>query len=121
MEREDPLSQRGRGVDAAHAELLGVERVRGSLEEARREVLGRYGLSDTDIGFESFATPDGDKALFGEFHGAWGAIALCAALVRRDASGCGWSGRPHALVHAFGERDEHFFVVLKDPRFQEAG
>jgi len=121
VEREDSLACRGRGPASARAELLGVERVRGSLAEARAEALSRFGLNEDDIGFESLATPEGDKRLLGEFHGAWGAIALCAALVRRDDSGGGWSGRAHALVHAFGEHDEHFFVVLKDPRFEEAG
>jgi 3-oxoacyl-[acyl-carrier-protein] synthase II len=121
IEREDSLARRGKSKASVHAELLGVERVRGSLAAARAEALERFGLSADDIGFESLATPSGDKALLGEFHGAWGAIALCAALVRRDHSGGGWSGRAHALVHAFGEHDEHFFVVLKDPSFEEAG
>jgi 3-oxoacyl-[acyl-carrier-protein] synthase II len=121
VEREDSLRRRGRTPTSARAELLGVERIRGSLESARTEALKRFALSEDEIGFESLATPDGDKSVLGEFHGAWGAIALCAALVRRDGSGKGWSGRAHALIHAFGEHDEHFFVVLKDPRFEEAG
>jgi len=121
VEREDSLASRGRSTDSVRAELLGVERVRGPLDAARTEALARFGLDTNDIGFESLATPQGDKAVLGEFHGAWGAVALCAALVRLDESGGGWSGRPHALVHAFGEHDEHFFVVLKDPSVKEAG
>lgn len=121
VEREDSLLRRGHSVERTHAELVGVERIRGTLDAARTEALERFELAESDIGFESLATPGGDKARLGEFHGAWGAIALCAALVRRRTSGPGWSGRPHALVHAFGEGDEHFFVVLRDPRVEEAG
>ena len=117
VEREESLLARGRSPSGTRAELLGVERVRGELDAARAEALSRFGLVAEDIGFESLATPSGDKSILGEFHGAWGAIALCAALVRLDNTGAAWSGRPHALVHAFGEHNEHFFVVLRDPRF----
>ncbi|MEE2830125.1 MAG: beta-ketoacyl synthase N-terminal-like domain-containing protein [Myxococcota bacterium] len=121
VEREDSLRRRGRSPEQAQAELVGVARCRGSLAEAKAQALAQLGIGVQSVGLESLATPGGDKAQLGEFHGAWGAVALCAALVRRNRSGAGWDGRPHALVHAFGERNEHFFAVLRDPSSEEAG
>ena len=121
VEREDSLAARGLSVMDARAELVGVVRKRGALAVAQAAALEALGVSPGNIGFTSLATPEGDKAKLGEFHGAWGGIAICVALTCLDESGDGWSGRPYALVHAFGERDEHFFAVLKDPRYEEAG
>ena len=55
-----------------------------------------------------------DKIHLGEFHGAWGGVAVCAALTRRRA-GEGWNGRRCALVEVHGEGDEHFYVALGEP------
>ena len=53
-----------------------------------------------------------DKARLGEFHGAWGSMAICAALARKNGSSS-WNGRPLAVVQAFGEGRECFYAVLK--------
>jgi hypothetical protein len=127
VECEDSLSRRG---GRARAELLGVERARGTYAEARAAALDRFGLVEEDTSDSAgvcfhalpadpaageahgvFGEP-GLKGRLGESHGAWGGIALCAALAYLDHDGT-WEGRHHALVHAFGEGDEHFFAALK--------
>lgn len=123
VETSEGFAARG-GRDAL-AELVGVVRHRGDLAAGVNLLLQRLGIPQDEVGLLSVATPPGvelpaglpdvptvaDKAQLGEFHGAWGGIATCAALARLDG---GWSGRPVAIVHAFGEGDEHFFAVLRD-------
>lgn len=109
LEREDSLTRRG---GRARAELLGVVRARGAFEAARTDALGTLGISESDLGLTLDGRPEGAKSSLGESHGAWGGIALCAALANLSHDGT-WNGRHHALVHAFGEGDEHFFAALK--------
>lgn len=127
LEREDSLSRRG---GRARAELLGVARAGGTYASARASALAQFGLGEADTsdsaGVSFHGLPDtpeahavhgpaaesGPKCTLGESHGAWGGIALCAALAYLDSDGT-WEGRDHALVHAFGEGDEHFFAALK--------
>jgi len=111
VEREDALEDRGRSAADARAELVGVGRACGSLSEARAAALERLGIEEDEIGLTLLATPDGLKAQVGEFHGAWGGVALCAALTSIEVDG--WNGRPCAVVHAFGEGDEHLFAALR--------
>ncbi len=131
VESEDGLRARGGDPAAALAELVGVARHRGSVCEGLAHAAARFGFDLADVGLLSLATPPGagaptglpdvpivtDKAVLGEFHGAWGAVAACAAIGRQDR---GWSGRPLAVVHAHGEGREHFFAVLRDPRHNES-
>ena len=111
VEREDSLRARGLAPGDARAELVGVGRASGPLDEAMAAALDTLGVDPDQVGLTLLATPDGIKSRIGEFHGAWGGVALCAALTELD--GEGWSGLPHAVVHAFGEGDEHFFTVLR--------
>ncbi len=108
LEREDSLSRRG---GRARAELAGTARTRGTLADARAAALKQLGVATEDVGLSIDGTPGGAKARLGESHGAWGGIALCAALTQIEDGALG--GRPFALVHAFGEGDEHFFAALK--------
>ena len=96
--------------------------------------MDRVGLAPSDVGLVVAGAPDTAtlqqccasplEALFdggtrvlvakerlGESHGAWGGIAPCAALALQDEVG-GWGGRPAAIVHAFGEGTESFYVAL---------
>lgn len=125
VEREASVKQRGLDPDRL-VELVGVTRRRGSLGGALGAGLQQLGLREDEVGLLSLAVPPDrplpalhagleaialrEKAGLGEPHGAWGGLALCAALVRRDL----WAGRV-ALVHAFGEGDEHFFAALRAP------
>ena len=111
VEREDSLERRGRTASDAHAELVGVARACGDIDEAKADALSALGIEENEVGLTLLATPDGLKATIGESHGAWGGLALCAAVTRKQQDG--WNGLPCALVHAFGEGDEHFFAVLR--------
>ncbi len=131
VETDTSVAQRG---GRPLAELLGTARRRGDLVSAVVAALDRLGADPADVGLVSLATPFtdercaavfeavpgadvvADKEALGEFHGAWGGVALGAAIARLEPAG--WNGRPLALVHAFGEGDEHFFALLKRP---EAG
>ena len=115
VEREDSVLERGLQPSDAHAELVGVGRACGELEVAMASALATLGIDEDEIGLTLLARPDGIKAQIGEFHGAWGGVAVCAALTKIDEEG--WNGRPCAVVHAFGEGDEHLFAVLR--RIQE--
>ena len=131
VETSDAFAARGGDPAQALAELVGVVRFRGALADGLAHTGRRLRFPSKDVGLLSLATPpeaalpDGlpdvptlqDKAALGEFHGAWGAIAACAALSRADG---GWNGRPLAVVHAYGEGSEHFFAVLRDPRHNES-
>ena len=148
VESDEALAARGRSAGDTHAELVGVHRHRGSLLEGIKATAARFRLDPDDLGLLSLAVPttealasaretlgeaargsdlesvlDGtavvaDKVRLGEFHGAWGGIAVCAALVRRE-SGAGWSGRPVAIVQVYGEGNESFYVVLREPQDAE--
>ena len=110
VEREDSLTRRG---GRARAELLGVARTRGTYADARAAALTQFGLEPESVSDRFHGLPEGGlKSTLGESHGAWGGIALCAALAYLNHDGS-WEGRHHALVHAFGEGDEHFFAALK--------
>ncbi len=113
VEREDALRRRGLEPSESRAELVAVARFSGELESARQRLFEELGLSEADVGLTLLAEPSGLKSRLGEPHGAWGGLALCAALQCRNDDG--WSGRPLAVVHAFGEGQEHFFAVLKHP------
>jgi len=132
VEREDAFLRRGGDLAAVRAELVGVGRCPGGLETALPQALERLGVLLSDVGLVSVASPSvdelsadlrkalpegvelvADKVRLGEFHGAWGAVALCAALHRLGSDGSGWGGRPLAVVHAFGEGRENFFAVLR--------
>ena len=113
------------------ARVAGTCRRRGDLVGAMMQAFSRFGVDPTGVGLVSLALPFtdersaavfdavpgaevvADKEALGEFHGAWGGIAVAAALGRRTDTG--WNGRPLCLVHAFGEGDEHFFVLLETP------
>ncbi|HCP48434.1 MAG TPA: hypothetical protein DIU15_20525 [Deltaproteobacteria bacterium] len=133
VEREDAFLRRGGDLAEVRAELVGVARTTGQLGDALPSALKGLGVSLGDVGLVSVASPSedellselgnalpervelvADKVRLGEFHGAWGGVALCAALYRLGASGAGWNGRPHAVVHAFGEGRENFFAVLRE-------
>ncbi|MCO4769272.1 MAG: hypothetical protein KDA24_04525 [Deltaproteobacteria bacterium] len=139
---EDEAAMRARDVTPL-AELVGVVRHRGSITEGLQAVGVRLGLRLEDVGLVSLATPTlerlaeeraeleqsakegghgaalegiefvADKVTLGEFHGAWGGVAVCAALTRREPGG--WNGRKYALVHVRGEGDESFYVALGEP------
>ena len=111
VEREDSLIARGLQPSDAHVELVGVGRACEPLDEAMASVLRSLGIDEDEVGLTLLARPDGIKITIGEFHGAWGGVAICAALKKRQEEG--WSGRPCAVVHAFGEGDEHLFAVLR--------
>ena len=131
VETEESITARGRSQGQCLAELLGTARRRGGLVEATLAAIERLGADPAEIGLVSLATPFTDersaatydavpgaevvtdKESLGEFHGAWGGVAISAALARCTKTG--WNGRPLALVHAFGEGDEHFFALLKSP------
>jgi 3-oxoacyl-[acyl-carrier-protein] synthase II len=131
IETEASLLDRGRTTSDALAELVGTTRRRGTLTDALLAAIERLGIDPLELGLVSLALPSlderasavyeavpgveivADQEILGEFHGAWGGVAVGAALARRTSSG--WNGRPHALVHAFGEGDEHFFALLKSP------
>ncbi len=115
VEREDAARRRGARV---RARLLGVERGCGERHDVRAAALSRLGVAEADVGLYLPASPNGPKRTLGESHGAWGGIALCAALA--DQSDDGWSGRPVALVHAFGEGTEHFFAAIETIGEQQA-
>jgi 3-oxoacyl-(acyl-carrier-protein) synthase len=137
LEREDALRARGRDASAVRAELAGTARVHGSFAGAAVAAMRQIGIDRESLGLASLAFPSqasadtlrdvfsdatalvADKEKLGEFHGAWGGVAACAALTRMGRDGAGWNGRPCALVHGFGEGREHFFAVLRDPRHQE--
>ena len=137
VETEAGLVRRGRSPIDALVELVGTARRRGDLVDALLAAIERLGADPADIGLVSLALPFlderaaaaydalpgaevvADKAALGEFHGAWGGIAVGAALARLERSG--WNGRSLALVHAFGEGDEHFFVLLKRPEPNPGG
>ncbi len=128
---ETDASLEARDAGAPLVELLGTARRRGDLVPALVAAIDRLGADPTDIGLVSLATPFtddrcaaafevvpgadvvADKEALGEFHGAWGGVAISAAIARLTPAG--WNGRPLALVHAFGEGDEHFFALLKRP------
>jgi len=133
IEREDAFLRRGGDMAAVRAELVGVGRCVGGLDEALPSALQRLDVALSDVGLVSVASPSvdelsgdlrkalpegvqlvADKACLGEFHGAWGGVALCAALHRLGSDGSGWGGRPLAVVHAFGEGHESFFAVLRN-------
>ncbi len=121
VEREDSLQARGRDVSDTHAELLGVVRHRGSLEDGVAAAIDRFDLAG-QVGLVSLALPSDvavpdlgietvcDKGSLGEPHGAWGGLAIAAAITRCDG---GWGGKPAAIVHAFGEGNESFYAVLR--------
>ena len=121
VEREDSLHARGRRIEDTHAELLGVVRHRGSVEDGVAAAIARFGL-DGQVGLVSLALPSDadvpalgietvcDKGPLGESHGAWGGLAIAAAITRCDG---GWGGKPAAVVHAFGEGNESFYAVLR--------
>lgn len=139
------MAARGRGAETALAELVGVVRHRGSITEGLQSMGVRLGLQLGEVGLISLSVPteerldaersafveaaelgghgatlDGlefvaDKVALGEFHGAWGGLAVCAALVRRGENGRGWNGRKYAVVHVHGEGDESFYVALSEP------
>lgn len=111
VEREDALEARGRSATDARAELVGVGRACGPLDEAMAAVLKQLAVDEDEIGLTLLAKPDGIKVRIGEFHGAWGGVAICAALTTIEQEG--WNGLPCAIVHAFGEGDEHLFAVLR--------
>jgi hypothetical protein len=127
VETDASFRARGGDPDEALAELVGVCRHRGTVAAGLAHTAGRLGFDTAQVGLLSLATPPGadrppdlpdvptvaDKDRLGEPHGAWGALATCAALGRQDG---GWSGRPLAVVHAYGEGQENFFAVLRDPR-----
>ena len=131
VETAEALRARGGDPDDALAELVGVVRHRGPIADGLAAAAGRLRFKLRDVGLLSLAVPPGvdlppglpdvpvvcDKAVLGEFHGAWGAVAACAALGRRDG---GWSGRPLAIVHAYGEGLESFYAVLRDPRHDKS-
>ena len=131
VETVEGIEARGGDPDDALAELVGVVRHRGPIAQGLAHAATRLGVDLADVGLLSLATPPGadrpadlpdvpvvmDKAVLGEFHGAWGAVAACAVLARRDA---GWSGRPLAIVHAHGEGAESFYAVLRDPRHNKS-
>ncbi len=142
IEDEDAFLARGRSLDEAPVELLGVVRHRGSIPDGLQSTGVRLGIALADVGLISLACPDAsalgrvrgdvqkavtpgghgdalggvefvaDKTLLGEFHGAWAGVAACAALVRR-VPGAGWNGRPLAIVQVHGENNECFYLVLK--------
>ena len=125
------LVQRGRTAGDALAELVGTTRRRGTVVTALVAALDRCAVDPESIGLVSLALPHlderaaeayeavpgaevvADQDVLGDFHGAWGGVALGAAISRLGPTG--WHGRPHAVIHAFGEGDEHFFVLLKSP------
>jgi len=139
---EDEESMTARGATPL-AEVLGVVRHRGSLVEGLRAVAGRLRIDLADVGLISLAVPDqarldeereafgatarggsdgsalsgvaivADKTALGESHGAWGGLALCAALVRLEDGR--WGGRPVAVVQVKGEGNENFYVALRGP------
>lgn len=115
VERADDARRRGARV---RARLLGVERRCGELDSARRSALQRLAVAEADVGLYLPATPDGPKRTLGESHGAWGGLALCAALAQQEQDG--WNGRPVALIHAFGEGTEHFFAAISTIGEQQA-
>ena len=128
IEREDAWL--ARGGPPPLAELVGVARVHGTLPEALKKALGRLAADPAQVGLAVLGAPDlvdGSlstalsaaeillaKRFLGEPHGAWGGLATAVALARRD-NGNGWSGRSLALIHAFGEGDEHFVALLREP------
>ena len=144
IEDENAFVARGRTLDQASAELVGVIRHRGSIAEGLESTAVQLGISLSDVGLISLACPDAaasarvqadiqqsvaggghgdalrgvefaaDKVLLGEFHGAWAGVAACAALVRR-VPGQGWNGRHNAIVQVFGEGKERFYLVLGEP------
>jgi len=144
IEGEAAMAARGMSPSSTFAELVGVARHRGSIADGIQAAAVRFGISASDVGLISLAVPDSgrlaqqralviesgkeaghadslagvefvaDKVRLGEFHGAWGGVATCAALVRRQP-GAGWNGRKFAVVHVHGEGDESFYVVLSEP------
>lgn len=125
-EREDSAVARGA---TPLAELVGVWRSSAPLGEGLGEALRRYGIDPDEVGLLSMAWPEApegfaglagvpaerivtDKQHLGEFHGAWGGVALAAALERRNIGG--WQGRPCAVVQAHGEGRENLFAVVKE-------
>lgn len=123
LERED--WRPGRPVLAS---FLGVERGMGPFSQELRAACARKGIPWASLGGivaggpragEDAAAMHPDvpvlplKALVGEPHGAFGGLAVVAAIgllsAARDA------GRPYVVVHGHGEADEHFFVFLSAP------
>ena len=132
LEREDCMKTRGRSPEDAHAELVGVARCSGSLDRALAEAMQQLEVVASDVGLVSLAVPTSeqipsdlrglfngstevvaDKEVLGEAHGAWGGLALSAAVCRLGKSGSGWQGQPLAIIHVFGEGRENFFAVLR--------
>jgi len=132
LEREDSLIARGRSAEDAHAELVGVVRCCGPLDEALSRAMQRLEVDPKQVGLVSLAVPTleqapsevagmcaegalvvADKEVLGESHGAWGGLALSAAVCRLGKAGPGWQGQPLSVIHTFGEGSEHFFAVLR--------
>jgi len=132
VEREDSLQARGRSYADAHAELLGVVRCSGSLVGSLERALSQLGVAPAEVGLVSLAVPARtqvppevrelfgaetelvtDKEQLGESHGAYGGLALSAAICRLGKAGVGWQGLPLAVIHVFGEGRENFFAVLR--------
>jgi 3-oxoacyl-[acyl-carrier-protein] synthase II len=132
LEREDSLAARGRSVQDAHAELVGVARCCGSLDASLSRAMEQLGVDASEVGLVSLAVPRvedvpgevvemwpeytevvADKEVLGEAHGAWGGLALSAAVCRLGKAGSGWQGQPLSVIHVFGEGSEHFFAVLR--------
>jgi len=132
LEREESLAARGRSAQDAHAELVGVARCCGSLDEALSAAMERLAVDASEVGLVSLAVPTleqvpaavhelwgeatevvADKGVLGEAHGAWGGLAISAAICRLGKAGPGWQGQPLSIIHVFGEGREHFFAVLR--------
>jgi len=132
LEREDSLAARGRSVQDAHAELVGVVRCSGSLHTSLARAMEQLGVDASEVGLVSLAVPTladvpadvlemwaegtevvADKEVLGEAHGAWGGLALSAAVCRLGKAGPGWQGQPLSVIHVFGEGSEHFLAVLR--------
>ena len=149
LETEEALRDRGSSPASALAELVGVVRHRGTIADGLQSAGVRLGLRLDDVGLLALSVPDeqarareeasfarsaadgghgaaveglevvADKIALGELHGAWGGIAVAAALARRGVDGAGWHGRRHAVVQVFGEGDESFYLALKEPEDSE--
>ncbi len=132
VEREDSMIARGRTSADAHAELLGVARCSGDLAGSLQRAMAQLAVDPAEVGLLSLAVPAlervpvelrelfgertevvADKEALGESHGAFGGLALSAAVCRLGKEGAGWQGLPLAVIHVFGEGRENFFAVLR--------
>ena len=132
LEREDSLVARGRSSADVHAELVGVVRCSGDLGSSLQHAMNRLAVDPAEVGLLSLAVPAvsqvpnevrarfgsatevvADKEVLGESHGAFGGLALNAAVCRLGKAGPGWQGLPLAVIHVFGEGRENFFAVLR--------